>query len=259
MADKPDEGPSLEMPSFSLRRKKKQAPEDDVAPEPAPTPEPTPEPEPEPEPLPEPVTVEPLADEPTATLPVPTPAPEATREPAPAAEAVTEPEPVTVEQPVDEQTPDPVPAEPKRRRERPSITLPGLPAAAITGVVVGALAVLLAWLAGAACSAVRGTSSCGGAAGLPLLLVGLVVLAYAGSVLLGVLGVRDAGSTSLLGVGILSVLVLVFLLGSTDEWWIVLALPVAAVIAYCASWWVTTAVVGDEPEPTGARTPYDVR
>ena len=215
MADTPEDGPSLEMPSFSLRRKKKPTPEEDVAPEPSS------------EPLAEPVTVEPDPD--------PDPEPEPDPEPAPVA------------------------AEPKRRRERPSIDLPGLPAAAITGVVVGALAVLLAWLAGAACSAVRGTSSCGGALGLPLLLVGLVLLSYAGSVLLGVLGVREAGSTSLLAVGILAVLVLVFLLGATDEWWMVVALPVTAVIAYCASWWVTTAVVGDEPEPTGARTPYDVR
>jgi hypothetical protein len=214
MADTPEDGPSLEMPSFSLRRRKKQAPEEELAPQtgsgdaPEPEPEPAPQAEAKPEPVPEPV---------------------------------------------------PEPAEPKRRRERPSITLPGLPAAALSGVVVGALAVLLAWLAGVGCSAVRGTSSCGGAAGLPLLLVGLGLLAYAGMVLLRLFGVREAGSTSLLAVGILSVLVLVFLLGSTDEWWMVIAIPVTAVIAYCASWWVTTAVVGDEPEPTGARTPYDVR
>jgi hypothetical protein len=77
--------------------------------------------------------------------------------------------------------------------------------------------------------------------------------------MLRIFGVREAGSTSLLAVGILTVLVLVFLLGSTDEWWMVIAIPVTAVIAYCASWWVTTAVAGDEPEPAGARTPYDVR
>jgi hypothetical protein len=232
MADKPEDGPSLEMPSFSLRRKKKQAPDEDVTPEasPEPAPEPTPEPMPDPEPVaaPEPVmAAEPEAVEPTATLPA----------------ADTEV----------------VQAEPKRRRELPRPSISGLPAAALTGVVVGGLAVLLAWLAGVGCSAVRGTSSCGGAAGLPLLLVGLGLLAYAGTVLLRIFGAREAGSTSLLAVGILTVLVLVFLLGSTDEWWMVIAIPVTAVIAYCASWWVTTAVAGDEPEPAGARTPYDVR
>lgn len=233
MADKPEDGPSLEMPSFSLRRKNKQATEEDVTTEAAAPAEP--EPAPEPEPVPQPVTVERPVVEHTTVLPV--------------TEAVAEPEPA----------PEPEVVQPKRRRERPSVTLPGLPAAALTGVAVGALAVLLAWLAGAGCSAVRGTSACGGAAGLPLLLVGLVLLAWAGSVLLRLFGIREAGSTSLLAVGILSVLVLVFLLGSTDEWWMVIAIPVTAVIAYCAAWGVTTAVVGDEPEPTGARTPYDVR
>ena len=254
MADTPDDGPSLEMPSFSLRRKKKQVPEEDVTSEAAPkaTPEATPEakavepepaaeaaaaePAPEPEPVPQPLTVRQPTVQQTTVLPVSTPEPD--------------PEPVAHEQ---------APAEPKRRLERPSVSLPGLPAAAVTGVVVGGLAVLLAWVAGTACSAVRGTSSCGGAVGLPLLLVGLALLAYAGSILLRVFAVPAAGSTSLLAVGILAVLVLVFLLGSLDEWWAVVTVPVAAVVAFCASWWVTTVVVGDEPEPTGARTPYDVR
>jgi hypothetical protein len=254
MADTPDDGPSLEMPSFSLRRKKKQAPEEDVTSEAAPEatpeatavePEPAPEaaaaePAPEPEPVHQPLTVQQPTVQQTTVLPVSTPEPD--------------PEPVAHDQAL-----EPAPAEPKRRLERPSVSLPGLPAAAVTGVVVGGLAVLLAWVAGTACSAVRGTSSCGGAVGLPLLLVGLALLAYAGSILLRVFAVPAAGSTSLLAVGILAVLVLVLLLGSLDEWWAVVTVPVAAVVAFCGSWWVTTVVVGDEPEPTGARTPYDVR
>jgi hypothetical protein len=141
--------------------------------------------------------------------------------------------------------------------EMPSFSLTGLPAAMVTGVVVGGLAVLLAWLAGLGCSAVRGTSSCGGAAGLPLLLVALVLLAWAGAVLLRFLAVGDAGSTSLLAVGILAVLVMVFLLGSLDEWWSAVALPVASLVAYAASWWVTTSV-GDAPAAEATET-HDVR
>lgn len=127
-----------------------------------------------------------------------------------------------------EPAPETDPEEPVRRREPrrlPTVALPGLPAAVVTGVAIGALAVLLAWLAGAGCSAVRGTSSCGGAAGLPLLLAGLVLLAWVGSLLLRVLGVTDAGSTSVLAVGIMAVLVMVFLLGSLDEWWALGAVP----------------------------------
>lgn len=186
-----DDGPSLEMPSFSLRRTRRSAPE-------------------------------PAADESTAAA-----------EPVrPAAAAREEP------------------AGPRPRRELPTLALPGAlpgaPAAAVTGVAVGGLAVLLAWLAASTCDVVRGTSSCGGGPGLLVLATVLVLLAYAGSLLLRVLGVRDAGSTSVLAVGILAVLVLVFLLGSIDEWWMVIAVPVAGLVAFSAAWWVTTSVVGDE-------------
>ena len=199
MADEPDDRPSLEMPSFSRKRKKAQAP----APEPATVQQPV-------------VEVEHLPAEPERRRKRPT---------------------VTLSG---------LPAEPERRRKRLTVTLSGLPAAALTGVVVGVLAVLLAWLAGAGCEAARGTSSCGGAAGLPLLVAGLVLLAWVGSVLLRLLGVPDAGSTSVLAVGIMAVLVLVFLLGSLDAWWALVAVPVTAVIGYGASWWVTSPVVGDD-------------
>ena len=137
----------------------------------------------------------------------------------------------------------------------------GLPAASLTGVAVGGLAVLLAWLAGVGCEAVRGTSACGGGPGLLILLAVLVVLTWAGSVLLRALGVPHAGSTSLLAVGVLAVIVLVFLLGSLDEGWTLVGVPVASAISYAASWWVTTAV-GDDDPAAGTSAPassYDVR
>jgi hypothetical protein len=202
----PDDGPSLEMPAFSLRRRK---------------------------PGSEPV------------------------------EAVVRAEPTTAVAPAVEAEAEPEPDEPVRRRHPrrlPSVALPGLPAAAVTGVAIGALAVLLAWLAGAGCSVVRGTSSCGGAVGLPLLLAGLVLLAWAGSLLLRALGVADAGSTSVLAVGIMAVLVMVFLLGSLDEWWALGAVPLVAAVAYVASWWVTSSVVGGNADADAeAPTPRDVR
>ncbi|NYE36085.1 hypothetical protein F4692_001189 [Nocardioides cavernae] len=182
MADTPEDRPSLEMPSFSLRRRRSSgaAPEvEEQAPEPAP---------------------EPVADA-----------------------------PLDVE-------------------ERG--TVGGLPAAVLTGVLVGGLALALAWLAGVACESVRGTSSCGGAAGLPILLATLAVMAYAGAVLLGLLGVREAGSTSLLAVGVLAVLVMVFLLGSLDETWALVAVPAASALAYAGAWWLTATVTAeDAPSP----------
>ena len=244
MADtgKPDDdGPSLEMPSFSLRRKKKEAPPEDVAPAPEPEPEPAPEPVPDPEPEPEPE-------------PVPDPEPVPEPEPQPAYDAPTAVVPVAheVDEPVRLETEDaPV-------RERRQLPLSGLAAAAATGVAVGVLAVLFSWLATSACEAVRGTSSCGGGPGLLILLVVLALLAVAGAWLLDIFGEPDYGSTSLLAVGIMAVLVLLFLLGSLDEWWAAIAVPVTAVVAYCGSWWVTNAVVGDDARQDAVE-PHDVR
>ena len=217
----PDDGPSLEMPSLSLRRKQ-QASEEDSAP--GPTSEPTTA-----------ISAVEPAESPTAVVPA----------------ATTD---------ADEAAAATAPPEPRVRRQLPTIALSGIPAAAVAGVVIGGLAVLLSWLATSACDVVRGTSSCGGGPGLLILVVVLAVLAYAGGLLLRIFGVPDAGSTSVLAVGILAVLVLVFLLGSIDRWWMIIAIPVAAVLAYGASWWVTTAVVGDdEGSEVETPEPHDVR
>ena len=255
MADtgKPDDdSPSLEMPSFSLRRKKKEAPPEDVAPEPQPEPTPEPEPAPIPEPEPEPA-------------PEPEPDPSLSRSPSPSrAEPAPEPETAydapTAVVPVVHEAAEPSPAEPEDEpaREPRELPLSGLAAAAATGVAVGVLAVLFSWLATSACEAVRGTSSCGGGPGFLILLVVLALLAVAGAWLLDIFGEPDYGSTSLLAVGIMAVLVMVFLLGSLDEPWAVIAVPVTAVIGYCVSWWVTHAVVGDEA-PQETAEPRDVR
>ena len=157
---------------------------------------------------------------------------------------------------VPQAAPQPTPG--RSRRPLPTVRVSGLPAAAVTGVAVGGLAVLLAWLAGVGCEAVRGTSACGGGPGLLVLVVVVAVLAWAGSLLLRLLGVPHAGSTSVLAVGILAVLVLVFLLGSLDEWWALVAVPLASVIAHGAAWWVTTAAA-EESSDTPAQTSYDIR
>ena len=247
--DGTDDGPSLEMPSFSLRRKKKTPPPEDVAPEPAPEPEriAEPEPEPEPDPIPEP--------EPS---PVPAPTPEPEPEPEPETAVIAEQpayDPPTAVVPVVEEDVEPAHLEPPAPRELP---LSGLPAAAVTGLVVGGLAVLLSWLAGRGCEAVRGTSACGGGPGFLILLLVLALLALAGGWLLARFGEPESGSTSLLAVGIMAVLVLLFLLGSLDEWWAAIAVPVTAVVAYCGSWWVTNAVVGDDARQDAVE-PHDVR
>ena len=51
---------------------------------------------------------------------------------------------------------------------------------------------------------------------------------------------------------------MVFLLGSLDTWWAVIAIPVTAVLGYAVSWWVTHAVVGEDTQRDVAET-HDVR
>ena len=210
MADKgePEDGPSLEMPSFSLRRKTTQR--DD------PPTEAAPEEHPE-----------------AAPAPPDAPAPEETLEAVPP--PVSEP-----------------PSRATRTFSAPSIPLPslpslsGIPAAAVTGAVVGGLALLLTWLAVSSCDVVRGTKSCGGGPGFLILVAVLFVLAWAGGLLLAGFGVSDATSTSFLAVGVMAVVVMLFLLDAIYDWWIVIAIPVVSVLAYIGSWWITTSVIEDD-------------
>ena len=213
----------VEVPNEPLR-------EPEIQPEPHPEPEPEPHPEPQPE-------------------PEPTPEPEPEPEPEPAPEPEPEPEPEPAPEP--EASPDAQAA--AHRPALPALpSLDGLTAALVTGAVVGGLAVLFTWLAATGCEAVRGTSSCGGGPGLLLLVAVLGLLAYVGGWLLRAFGVPDAGSTSLLGVGVTAVLVLLFLVDAVDQWWGAVAVPLVAVAAYALAWWVTTRVA--QPEDGTARS-----
>jgi hypothetical protein len=120
--------------------------------------------------------------------------------------------------------------------------LGGTPAAALTGLLVGAL--IVAATAGSLrlCSAIKGTSSCGGQ-GFFLLVAILIVAVLVGAALLRGAAVPEPGSTSFLAVGLLSVIALLFLVGSIFEWWMVIVIPVASVATYLLSYWVTATFV----------------
>ncbi|MEO6510315.1 MAG: hypothetical protein ABIO16_04930 [Nocardioides sp.] len=125
-----------------------------------------------------------------------------------------------------------------RPREPRGPVLAPLLAAWLTGAVVGLVGSGLVWLALRGCSSLRGTSSCGGP-GLLLVLAIFVVMVIAGRVMLGLLGVPDAGSTALLAVALVAVLCLLFVdrLDSTlgAAW-----LAVVGVLAFGLSQWVTS-------------------
>jgi hypothetical protein len=150
--------------------------------------------------------------------------------------------------PVDESTPEPAEpsAEPKRRARRQPVRVrvPGPVAALLTGAVVGLALVGLTSTALHLCTTWRGTSSCG-RPGILLLVAITVVVAALGWALLRLLGVASAGSTSLLGVGLLVVLVLLALVALDHRGPAVVVVPLLSMLTHLAAWWLTTTY--DEP------------
>jgi hypothetical protein len=114
----------------------------------------------------------------------------------------------------------------------------GAMAAVVTGLIIGLLACGATWVSLQGCEAIRGTSSCGGP-GFLLLLAILIVLVLAGSVLLSLLRVPEAASTSFLAVGLLAMLVLLVLTSWIFQWWMVLVIPPLAAGTYSLAHWVT--------------------
>jgi hypothetical protein len=133
--------------------------------------------------------------------------------------------------------PPPEPASaPRPRRQLP--TVGGMPAAVITGAVVGVVIVGLTWSSLRLCELVRGTSSCGNPGFLVLLAI-VVLAVLLGRLLLRTFGAADPGSTSLLGVGLVTVAALLFLVDLLFAWWMILVIPLVAMASYALAHWVT--------------------
>lgn len=143
---------------------------------------------------------------------------------------------------------DEAPARPARSLSDLGITLPmvdGRIAAAITGLVVGALAVFLTWGGMESCEAVRGTSSCGGT-GIPILVVIMAVLVTVGGSLLAAWEITDPNSTSFLAVGLLAVIALLFLIDVIFSPAMFVVIPLVSVGTYLLSHYVTTRFIEEE-------------
>lgn len=224
MADEENSGPSLELPSFRLRRRKR--------PERVPPPDsgnrgPLP-------PSPGGPLSEPRIDDTLAT-----PATTASQDPTapdftPIGKAM--PTPITPTQPIAEQS------DAEQPRERSRFELPhlgGLPSALVTGALIGILTVGATWLSLSACDAAKGVSSCGGP-GLLILLAILVAMTYLGALLLKAWRVESAGSTSFLAVALLAVVAMLFLTDALLNWSMILVIPVIAMVTFALSHWVTS-------------------
>jgi hypothetical protein len=173
---------------------------------------------------PEPETAEPETAEPETAEPEPT---QVLPETVPAAEQVAAPEPIE----------RPKPARPARELRLPALT--GLQAAAFAGLVVGAFLVLATFGSLRGCSAIRGTSTCGGAAGFPLLLAIGIVAVVVGAALLRAFRVTSPGSDSFLAVALVAVLTTLFLGNHYDAWWMFLVVPALTIAAFALSHWVS--------------------
>jgi hypothetical protein len=116
--------------------------------------------------------------------------------------------------------------------------------------VVGAVGTGLTWAALQGCEALRGTDSCGGP-GLLVLVAILALMVIAGALLLKALKVSEPNATSFLGVGLMTVIVLVALMESLFSAWMFLAVPVLTALSYLAAQWVSTRFVDTEKAPPG--------
>lgn len=143
----------------------------------------------------------------------------------------------------------PAPATPPARQPEPEPdaeagpALAGLPAALVTGLVVGAVLVGLTWAGMRGCEAARGTSSCGTGPGMLGLIAILVLAVVVGSVLLRGFGVPDPGATSFLAVGLTGAIALLFLVDVLDTWPMLIVIPAVTAATFLLSWWVTTTFV----------------
>lgn len=196
-----DAGPSLELPKLGWRRRKRTAPR-------APAPEPAGAREVEP-----------------------------TQEPEPAVEE-TRPIVVTDAAPVPEPAPEPAPAAEPRRKEPRERRPGGMPAAVVTGLVVGLGIVGLTWASLRSCESVQGTSSCG-KVGYPMLGLILVVMVVVGALLLRLLRVRDPASTSFLAVGLAVVVALLVLVDHLLDRSMVVVIPLLSAATFALAHWVT--------------------
>jgi hypothetical protein len=169
------------------------------------------------------------------------PAPEPAHEPAP--EPVVEPtRPIVVQEP--EPTP---PTEPRRREPRaPRVRKErgpgGMPAAVLTGLVVGLGICGLTWASLRSCEGIQGTSSCGDA-GFPLLGLIMAVMVVVGWLLLRLLRVRDPATTSFLAVGLAMVVALLVLVDHLMDRSMVVVIPLLCAATYAAAHWVTSTFV----------------
>ena len=161
--------------------------------------------------------------------------------------------PAATPAPVPEPTPPlrrATPPEPSGGRRRAATSGPKVPelaastAVLVVGALIGLLGCVLTFLGLKGCELATGTDSCGGP-GLLVLVVILVVMVLAGAVALRTLGVTEPGNVSFLGVGITTVVVLLFFIEQLYEPWMFAVVPMVTAVSYALARWITTRYADD--------------
>lgn len=185
-----------------------------------------------------PPVVPPVASPAPAAPPAPVAAPEAA--PAPAAAPAPTRAPRAAKAP---KAPKPA-RQPRRRVERPVDRAPAFEprlAAAVVGAVIGGAMAALTYGALRGCGAIRGSETCGGAAGTLLLIAIVIVAVLLGRLVLDLLRIPEAGGTAVLGVALVCVISLLFLSGSLMSAWMALVLPLLSAVCFLGAQVVSTA------------------
>ncbi|WP_375001041.1 hypothetical protein [Aeromicrobium sp. CTD01-1L150] len=125
---------------------------------------------------------------------------------------------------------------------------PPLRSAAVVGLLLGLLAVVVGWLSGLVFTQVRGTSSGGGLWG-GLVVVSLAVFTvWAGARLLRTLTVENAGTVSLLAVFLVLIAILLFFIDLASGPWAWLVVPLLVSASYAVALVLTALVTADVEE-----------
>ncbi len=119
-------------------------------------------------------------------------------------------------------------------------------AAAITGLLCGAVGTGLVWSGEQGCDALRGRPTCGGY-GLPLLLVIIAVCYVIGVALLRAFGVDEAGAAAFFGVTLPLLVILGLLIDHVFDGWMVVALPGMAAVSFVVSVYLARALEAANP------------
>jgi hypothetical protein len=134
---------------------------------------------------------------------------------------------------------------PGSEQRRAGFEVPGVVAAGLTGLLVGAAGTGATVGAMAGCEVVRGVSTCGGGPGFFVLVAILALMILLGAGILSALRVSDSGSTSFLAVGVVTVVAMLVLLDVIFSPWMFLVIPLLGAAAYLMAFWVTTRFEGE--------------